>query len=302
MAARISYQDFDLHLERGSDGFRATCARIARWRCVCRVCAAVFAGSTRELHAAAGAGATRGAAPETPRNARPPASSAASCSRRCSPASCARACAAASTRCRDCGQGLRIRLHVKRPRARPACPGSISITPTRNQFLALSIHTPLVRYLELPEPIPALTIDPPLNVLVMVSSPTDYPSLDVEREWRILNDAVGTLHPTRRVVCDRLDEADAAGAAAAAAAPPDITCSTSSGTAATTASRTRACCCSRTRTAGPPREQPACSACCCTTIVRSGWRCSTPARARGRRWSIRSPAARRRWCSRACPP
>jgi hypothetical protein len=102
-------------------------------------------------------------------------------------------------------QGLRLRLRINDPELW-SLPWEYLYYPARNQFLALSVHTPLVRYLELPEPIPALAIEPPLRVLVMIASPSDHPSLDVEREWQLLNDAVGTLHPTRRVVLERLSE------------------------------------------------------------------------------------------------
>jgi len=103
-------------------------------------------------------------------------------------------------------QGLRIRLHIEDAEL-GALPWEFLYYATRDQFLALSVYTPLVRYLSLPEPIPALTVEPPLRVLVMISSPRDAPSLDVEREWRVLNDAVGTLHPRRQVVCERLEGA-----------------------------------------------------------------------------------------------
>ena len=103
------------------------------------------------------------------------------------------------------GQGLRLRLHVNAPELW-GLPWEYLYYPTRNQFLALSVHSPLVRYIELAEPVPVLAVEPPLRVLTMISSPTDHPALDVEREWRLLNEAVGTLHPARRVVLERLEE------------------------------------------------------------------------------------------------
>jgi CHAT domain len=102
-------------------------------------------------------------------------------------------------------EGLRLRLRVNAPELW-GLPWEFLYYPTRNQFLALSVHSPLVRYIELAEPVPVLAVDPPLRVLAMISSPSDHPPLDVEREWRLLNDAVGTLHPARRVVLERLHE------------------------------------------------------------------------------------------------
>jgi hypothetical protein len=106
---------------------------------------------------------------------------------------------------RRCGEGLRLRLRLNDPELW-TLPWEYLYYPTRNQFLALSVHSPLVRYIELPEPVPVLAVDPPLRVLAMIASPVDHPPLDVEREWRLLNDAVGTLHPARRVVLERLQE------------------------------------------------------------------------------------------------
>ena len=86
-------------------------------------------------------------------------------------------------------------------------PVGISLRPARQRFLALSIETPLVRYLDLPERIQPLGIVPPLKVLVMISSPRDYPQLDVEGEWMRLREALGDLEQRRLLVLERLDEA-----------------------------------------------------------------------------------------------
>jgi len=50
-----------------------------------------------------------------------------------------------------------------------------------------------VRYLEVPRQILPLNIQPPLHVLTMISSPREFPQLDVEAEWKILNDALDDL-------------------------------------------------------------------------------------------------------------
>lgn len=78
---------------------------------------------------------------------------------------------------------------------------------TLNRFLCLSVETPLVRYLDLPERIRSLTVKPPLRILVMISSPTDYPRLDVEQEWARLNEALGDLKRRGLVELQRLDRA-----------------------------------------------------------------------------------------------
>ncbi len=79
--------------------------------------------------------------------------------------------------------------------------------PSLNRFLALSNKTPLVRYIELPETPRSLKITLPLRILVMISSPNDYETLDVEREWQSLNQALHALIAEQSVSLERLDQA-----------------------------------------------------------------------------------------------
>lgn len=52
----------------------------------------------------------------------------------------------------------------------------------RADYLCLSSDTPLVRYLELSQPIETLSVPAPLRILGMIASPADLPGLDVARE------------------------------------------------------------------------------------------------------------------------
>jgi len=76
-----------------------------------------------------------------------------------------------------------------------------------NRFLALSVKTPLVRYIDLPDPVQPMSVSPPIRVLVMISSPSDYAQLDVEAEWRKLNDSLGALIAGGQILVERLDAA-----------------------------------------------------------------------------------------------
>jgi len=78
--------------------------------------------------------------------------------------------------------------------------------PSRNQFLALSNTTPLVRYLDLPEPDRRLAVKPPMRVLALISSPSDYPALDVEQEWARLRTALANLEQQGTAILERLVE------------------------------------------------------------------------------------------------
>jgi len=60
-------------------------------------------------------------------------------------------------------------------------------------FLSISTWTPVVRYLNLPRARRPLPVTPPLRILAMVSAPSDAVVLDVEREKRLLEEALEGL-------------------------------------------------------------------------------------------------------------
>ena len=103
--------------------------------------------------------------------------------------------------------GLRIRMRLSDAPELADLPWEYLYNPTVNRFLALSKETPIVRFLDLPEPVRPLAVKPPLRVLAMVASPSDLPALDVEQEWARLHDALGDLHASQKVVIERLEKA-----------------------------------------------------------------------------------------------
>lgn len=74
-----------------------------------------------------------------------------------------------------------------------------------DDFLCLSSETPIVRYLEVPQPVEPLEVRGPLKMLAVVSSPDDprYPPLDVDREVGILRDALAGLEAIELEVLER---------------------------------------------------------------------------------------------------
>lgn len=102
-------------------------------------------------------------------------------------------------------QGLRVLLRL--PADLAQLPWEYIYNSNTNQFLAVSTSTPLVRYLELTPNIEPLEVTPPLRMLVAISSPEDYRELDVEREWRTLQDALQPLVARGAVIIDRLASA-----------------------------------------------------------------------------------------------
>jgi formylglycine-generating enzyme required for sulfatase activity len=102
--------------------------------------------------------------------------------------------------------GLRIRLRLSGTPELVDLPWEYLYDSSLNRFLSLSVDTPVIRYLDLPGRIEPLAVMPPLRVLVMISSPQDYPTLDTETEWAKLKEAVADLEKKGWLVLDRLEQ------------------------------------------------------------------------------------------------
>jgi tetratricopeptide (TPR) repeat protein len=101
-------------------------------------------------------------------------------------------------------KGLRIRLRLAEAPELNNLPWEYLYDRSRDTFFALSSETPLVRYLDLPEPPSDLQGEPKLRVLAVIASPAGYPPLDVEREWANLKIALHDLEANGQVAIDRL--------------------------------------------------------------------------------------------------
>ncbi|HEY6072901.1 MAG TPA: CHAT domain-containing protein, partial [Anaerolineales bacterium] len=105
----------------------------------------------------------------------------------------------------DQSKGLRIRLRIDVPQFHDL-PWEYLYNPQIDQFLALSKDTPIIRYIELPYRTQAQVVKTPMKILVMISSPAEYPPLDVEEEWNRLNRALQPLIDQGVVELDRLEK------------------------------------------------------------------------------------------------
>ncbi|MGB8647957.1 MAG: CHAT domain-containing protein, partial [Anaerolineae bacterium] len=104
------------------------------------------------------------------------------------------------------GKGLRIKIILDTPEL-ASYPWEFLYDPSVSRFLSLYEATPLVRYVELSTPPPVLRIAPPLRVLVVASSPSDYPPLDLEREKSNLDSALVGLVQQNQITVDWLPNA-----------------------------------------------------------------------------------------------
>ena len=104
------------------------------------------------------------------------------------------------------GEGLRIRLRTGDIPELTNLPWEFMYDASLGRYLALSIETPLVRYLDIPRDIQPLTIRPPLRILAMISSPRDFPTLNVQKEWENLQESLSRLERRGMVALTRLEK------------------------------------------------------------------------------------------------
>lgn len=102
--------------------------------------------------------------------------------------------------------GLRIKLGLDDAKTLEELPWELLRDPN-GDFLVLSRTTPVIRYPRLLTVRPLLDVSLPLRVLVMISSPNDLPQLDVEAEWRALQDSTADLRARGLLELHRIDDA-----------------------------------------------------------------------------------------------
>ncbi|HSF97369.1 MAG TPA: CHAT domain-containing protein, partial [Ornithinibacter sp.] len=100
--------------------------------------------------------------------------------------------------------GLRLRLRLTDAPALAGLPWELLYDRRRNTFIAQSEKTPLVRYLDVPQPIRPLSVAGALRILVIVSSPTDLPELDGDAEYARVEQALAERISCGQVVLERL--------------------------------------------------------------------------------------------------
>jgi hypothetical protein len=97
----------------------------------------------------------------------------------------------ALTRAEGAGRGLRVTLCLSGAAELMDVPWEYLYDAPN--FLAASAFTPVVRYLDLPRASRVLRVEPPINILAMVSSPAELEALDVPRERDNLERALADL-------------------------------------------------------------------------------------------------------------
>lgn len=101
------------------------------------------------------------------------------------------------------GKGLRLKLRIQSPEM-AALPWEFLYDSRQGEYLALVRNTPIVRYLELPQPIQPLAVPTPLRVLGMIASPKDLVSLNYEHEKQRVENALRDLRAQGLVMLEWL--------------------------------------------------------------------------------------------------
>jgi len=89
-------------------------------------------------------------------------------------------------------RGLRLKLRIQTPDL-AALPWELLYDERIDEYVCLSRHTPVIRYLDLAQPLQPLAVKPPLQILGMIASPIDLVPLDVAEEKRRMERALQPL-------------------------------------------------------------------------------------------------------------
>lgn len=103
--------------------------------------------------------------------------------------------------------GLRIKLRLNDAPELLNIPWEYLYDTMHKRFLSLYVDTPIIHFVELPEPLQSLTVSPPIRILVMTSNPSDLQFLDVDQEWLDLNTALETPLRQKAVQLTRMPKA-----------------------------------------------------------------------------------------------
>jgi formylglycine-generating enzyme required for sulfatase activity len=101
---------------------------------------------------------------------------------------------------------LRLRLHLEEDARLLAIPWELLFDPDRGRFVAT--ERPVIRTLDSPTSPRPLAAPKPLRMLAVLSCPPDIPPLEVEREWSVLDQALGETMELKKSIPPTLDEID----------------------------------------------------------------------------------------------
>ncbi len=102
---------------------------------------------------------------------------------------------------------LRVRLHLTDVPELATLPWEYLYNHENNHFFAQLPGTPIVRYLNIAQPIDELLVEGALRMLVVISEPNGAQQLNVEQEWQKLQTELAPLIERKLITVERLDNA-----------------------------------------------------------------------------------------------
>ncbi len=101
---------------------------------------------------------------------------------------------------------LHLRLTLPDSGSLLTLPWEYLFDPTRHEFLSLSPHSPIARYVDRRHQIRPLDVEPPLRVLVVIANAERLTPVDARQEWIKLIDTIDYLGMDDRLVVERLEK------------------------------------------------------------------------------------------------
>ena len=102
-------------------------------------------------------------------------------------------------------KGLRIRLRLSAAPELINVPWELLFDAAKNNYIGLSTNSPIIRKLDLTTSPRIEPVEGAVKVLVMISSPSGHPALQVEQEWEKINTATEKLQQNGRLSLTRVD-------------------------------------------------------------------------------------------------
>lgn len=99
---------------------------------------------------------------------------------------------------------LRIHLDLSSRVELESLPWEFLYNPERSEFVSLSLHSPLARYVDLHARVLPVSAPKPLRMLAVLAGPSAYPRVDVDHEWLDLLDTIDFLGRDGRLIVERL--------------------------------------------------------------------------------------------------
>jgi GNAT superfamily N-acetyltransferase len=105
----------------------------------------------------------------------------------------------------ESGRGTRLRLRIVPPEM-AALPWEFLYNPERDEFLCVLRHRPIVRYVEIDDPVSPLEVKPPLRILGVAAAAADFPALNIAHEKERVEAALEGLRRRNRVELSWLEK------------------------------------------------------------------------------------------------